>query len=242
MTRSYPDWGRAAPVATVAPLADLGELAARLGSINTYDRRGNVAWLDDFESGLSAWSTTSGGVGGTIAQSSDAARSKQYSAKFVTGAVNLDYMQLDVIRSVQVLGRLGLEVSFTGPGTDESWSFLIHYFDGDEQIIAQVFLTGNSATLSMWKTGGVAHDITLGYPLYIATKTFHTLKFVADFATRKWVRLMLDHESFDLSGIGLYVVSGATRPILNARASLESLSASAKTRYLDDVIITQNEP
>ena len=55
MAHGHPDYGGAAPLATVYTLQDLAELAARLGSIDVFDRRGNVLLLDDFESGIKKW-------------------------------------------------------------------------------------------------------------------------------------------------------------------------------------------
>ena len=56
MGHGYPDYGTQGPVSTVHSIQDLGELAVRLGSIVTFDRRGNVLWLDGFDSGIGAWS------------------------------------------------------------------------------------------------------------------------------------------------------------------------------------------
>jgi len=47
-----PDWWGTEQTSTVHLVQDVGELAARLGSIVTFDRRGNVIWLTSFEDGL----------------------------------------------------------------------------------------------------------------------------------------------------------------------------------------------
>jgi len=52
MPRGHPDYGQAGPTSLIATVPDLGELAARLGSNNTWDRRGFILWYDDFEASV----------------------------------------------------------------------------------------------------------------------------------------------------------------------------------------------
>ena len=66
MAGETPDYGRLSAQATVFPVTDLGELAARLGSIVSHDRRGDVIWLDGFEDGLDKWQPTTSGSGAAV--------------------------------------------------------------------------------------------------------------------------------------------------------------------------------
>ena len=63
MARSGPDWGLRGGKATVFPLTDMAELAARLRSIDVYDRAGDVIALDDFQSGIDQWEHSGSGSG-----------------------------------------------------------------------------------------------------------------------------------------------------------------------------------
>lgn len=241
MARGHPDYGASGAISTIASVQDLGELAARLGSIVTFDRRGNVILADSFEDTLSAWSNVTTGTGASVAQSNDSARSGQYSAKLVTGNLNGDYAYISGVRSIAVLGKLGLEVSFNGPSSTERWTIGLQLFTGAKQVIAQATIEGASTAFTIVTTGGVTHELTLPYALYVGTKSFHTLKLVADFSAQTWTRLLLDSNSYDLSALGLYVLDSSTLPALNAQIQLTALSDASKTRYVDDVIITQNE-
>src|SRR3990167_1185649 len=138
MTRSYPDWGRSAPVATVAPLADLGELAARLGSINTYDRRGNVAWLDDFEATLNKWGTGGDGTGNAVAISTSRARHGAQSVKLTTGSTGAKESEIFHPEAYPVLGKYGIEYSFVlGSSALYQDVILVHY-NGANSYIYQI--------------------------------------------------------------------------------------------------------
>jgi len=94
MAHGQPDYGMYTLANTIYRLTDMGELAARLGSINTYDRRGDVIFLDSFESGLTAWSPSSACTGSDLVQSAKHARSGGFSAKFVCGSDGTRQAQL----------------------------------------------------------------------------------------------------------------------------------------------------
>jgi len=52
MAHGTPDWGVTASKKTIYSLHDMGELAVRLGSIVSFDRRGDVIFSDSFQNGL----------------------------------------------------------------------------------------------------------------------------------------------------------------------------------------------
>ena len=56
MAHGAPDWFGTTPQGMVHRVADLAELAARLGSPDVFDRRGNVLFMDSFENGQNNWS------------------------------------------------------------------------------------------------------------------------------------------------------------------------------------------
>src|SRR3989304_7205960 len=47
-------------------LLDQAELAARIGSFNVYDRRGQVIWFDHFQSGIAPWLRFEHGTGAAV--------------------------------------------------------------------------------------------------------------------------------------------------------------------------------
>ena len=242
MARGHPDYGQSAAIATIATVTDLGELAARLGSIVTFDRRGNVILADSFEDTLSAWSSATQGTGASVAQSNASARSKQYSARLITGDVIGDYARISLVRSSAVLGKMGIEVSFNGPSSTERWVIGLIVYTGAKQRYMQCTIDGASTTLTIIKSGGLAHPLTLPYAPYAGSKVFHTLKMVGDFSALTLSRLLLDDTSFDLSALGMTNLDNTALPILYAQVQFETLAASNKTGYADDIIITQNEP
>ena len=49
MASGHPDGGEGGETQIIHTVQDVGELAARLGSVSAYFRSGNVVWFDDFE-------------------------------------------------------------------------------------------------------------------------------------------------------------------------------------------------
>ena len=87
MTRGQPDFGLYAPKNTLSSMADLGELAIRLGAISSVDRKGSAIALDDFESPLLKW-VTAATSGGSVTLGTTSVRSGSQAIKlFATNSV-----------------------------------------------------------------------------------------------------------------------------------------------------------
>ncbi|GAI87669.1 unnamed protein product, partial [marine sediment metagenome] len=109
MAHGQPDFGMYAAKETVASLADVGELAARLGSIVAQDRRGDVIFLEDFEAPILNWTGAGPDHGEVQRLYPDAACMGSQCVYLQTGATAEDYS--DVIHRIQVTPnqRYGVE-------------------------------------------------------------------------------------------------------------------------------------
>jgi len=242
MSHGQPDFGMYTLAKTIYRLSDMGELAARLGSIVTFDRRGDVVWLDSFEDGLGAWNFTPGRPGALYATDNDVANRKGFSLKLTTDNVINTGILAASYRAVPVIGCLGFEVSFTGPFTDEWWEFYLDYYDGAHVHRAIVRLVGGSTIVTIWVTAPGIHTFNLAYQLHSLTRGFHTLKLVADFGNDIWKRVIIDNQSWSLTDYGLLVQGDISFPRLYVAANLTTRVNAVKERHIDDVILTQNEP
>ncbi|GAI56753.1 unnamed protein product, partial [marine sediment metagenome] len=80
MAHGQPDFGMYQIAKTIYRLADMGELAVRLGSIVTHDRRGDVIWMDNFDSGIAKWYQFASDDDGLVEWSAERSRSGGFSA------------------------------------------------------------------------------------------------------------------------------------------------------------------
>lgn len=249
MVHGGPDWGINVPVATVYGVDDMGELAARLGSIVNFDRRGNIIFMDDFQSSLSKWHTVLAlGAGGEIAITNERAKNGATSCKVTTPDAVGAIAQLTHYFSFPVLSKIGIEASFTlGPVEIDHICMALTLEDDVEVKLAQIKLirAPPGSTLHTlqyldaddnWVTFGTAH-------IYSANHYFVPAKLVADMENDCYVRFLIANYSFDLSAYPLRVFSPPPTPAHAAFSIVvENGAAGNHSLYLDDAIITQNEP
>lgn len=242
MSHGFPDYGVAAPKQTTYALSDMAELAARLGSINTFDRRGDIIWFDDFEENINKWAQVPVGVGASIALSTNAARSRAKSAKLTTGNLANDYALITRSLPVQTIGRIGFEHSFSVQGPYGYLEARLTFYSSLGEIEGALKLDLRNKRLYYHTTGDAWNLIASNVKTPAATYLFHTLKFTVDFDTQKYLRAILNNTEYDLTSYALYTNPPIAAPLINVVLKMVTDAAFNRTLYVDDVIITQNEP
>ena len=242
MPHGYPDWGPSAPIATVYSLQDMAELAVRLGSIVTFDRRGAVCWLDDFEHTINHWEIHIDSPPGAITLSAEAARTGALSAKITSPSINGDASEMVKRLPCPTPSNLGFEFSWAGA---EDLAYLRaqimlnptgyrYYFDIRYDIAQDYLYYRNSA--GTW--------VQLSPRVWTAKSPYvwNTIKFVIAATTFKWKHILFNSQPFDMANIPGYQPSIGHPYEMDARIAAYSGTAGSKLVYIDDVIITQNEP
>jgi hypothetical protein len=238
-----PDYGRLSAQTTVYPVTDLGELAARLGSPVIFNRSGDVLHIDDFEAGVEKWPTDSlDGTGAAAYLSLAEARSGLFSYRLVGGSTATGRTRIAHTMPFPVLSRLGLEYSFNLPGSFGSIAINMRVFDGTNVTEYELRYTDTGDQLAYLDSGGTYTNITPTISLNIGTPLFHNWKLVVDATAGQYVKLLLNASTYDLSGIGARVTASATAPIFQPRATIISRAGQNDSMYVDDAIVTQNEP
>jgi len=242
MPHGQPDFGMYAIAETIYRLSDMGELAVRLGSIVTHDRRGDVIWFDDFEGTLNKWDQYPIGTGAKIEQSADSARNGGRSCKLTTGNAINDYAMILKWLPYPILSKIGFEISFTLDAELGHVTNYLYLYDGTKQYRAYVDYHPDIDKLYYLDEDGTSHLLAENLDLAEYSTYYHTWKLVVDLATKKYVRLILDEKTYDLSSYGICSVASATLPCINALVYAITHVAANKSIYVDDAIITQNEP
>jgi hypothetical protein len=198
--------------------------------------------MDDFEKNLTKWTPTTSGVGASITLSTDTANNGNQSVKRVTGAAINNYARLDRSFPYPKLTNFGLEAHFTLPDNLVFLEFDLYVYDGTNYHVAIVRINTNTGRLQVATPTGALVTIATGLNMGFGSNLFHLLKFVADFSKDKYKRLIFDNLEYDISQQNMWTAADATAPQLMVRAELVTFANANKTSYLDDVIITQNEP
>ena len=243
----HPDFGQPlpkgqAPVGPIYTLTDLGELAARQGSIVTFDRRGYVVWLDDFEDNINKWFQEVVGAGGSIALSTDAARNGANSAKLVTPSATTTYAAISRAMGLRQPSREGFEISFADLEDDTYFQIGIVYYDGTNSYAGYIRYDPDDDTLQVYDA--TAGWVTIGSSINIYTdvSAWQTMKLVANLSTQAYVRAILNDTEYDLSSYSMFSATTSVAPRIAVGAWIYREVASNLHVYVDDAIVTQQEP
>jgi len=247
MVHGQPDFGMYAPKTKIYGQADVGELAARLGSICTYDRRGDVVWLDDFESSETKWYAEDSGAGEVAGQSSERARSGSYSYRMDLGAAIDRWASIRRYFAPLNPAKIGVEISWSQYLLIENNRFemwLIHY-NGTRRYDFRVALDTSGIAwpiLKYWDSTPDWHVIET-VNANIAEELFLNMKLVINSDTHKYERILLGAKEYDASAFSVSDGPSGTGEQFLVLLKYSSLTAGAVNRaYIDDFIITQNEP
>lgn len=221
-------------------MADLGELAARLGSIVTFDRRGNVIWTDDFQSGVNKW-WLEGASTSTFTWSSRTSNGNGFCGELATNANLYGDADIYVSRPFPVLSKMGFEFSFCLDQYLLELYLDVTLYDGTNYYNGVVKWINAS---DKCQCGG--NDLSPTIDLMESSSSLHdfywnTIKLVIDFTTKKYVRLIVNDVTYDLTSYSLTSSSSSYR-MVNVHISIMNNSTNITILYLGNMIITQNEP
>ncbi len=242
MPGETPDWGALSGQATVFPVTDLGELAARLGSIDRFDRRGDVIFMDDFADGLGKWVTGTAGTGAAADLSFSEVRNGMLSCRLLAGSDGTRQALIYRALSFPALSGMGLEVSFQIPPFTEEIQFLFSLYDGVNFNDFRVIWRDTDDDLQYRDSNGDHVTFQAGVDLSIWSSLFHVMKMVVDADAKTYVRVILDDQEYSLAGIAAEQSANATLPMLRPRIQNHGRAGANDVVYLGDVIVTQNEP
>lgn len=242
MARGQRDFGQYAPKEGSASVSDMGEVAARLGSIVTYDKRGDVVDFDNFEEPVIKWINDGFGVVKYTILDSDNARSasqsvKMHSSNGVGGKASL-YKGFALLAAK----RLGTEISFSMLQALQFLEIDIFVFDGTTRHIAKVKLDPAAKKVYVWNASEAWEEVGNIGGLQIEAFLFHTLKLVVDFTNGVYARVMLNALEWDIPGVSYQQDASGEAPYVEVYIYLTNLTATSDQCWVDDFILTQAEP
>lgn len=242
MPHGAPDFGPSAVKETVASMADLGELAARLGSIVTYDRKGDVYWFDDFEDDIAKW--LAGGDDATyeVVWSPIAAHMGAFSMELKAGLGGSYYAYMRKFAAPIPLTRLGFECWFTINAHSEYVLVTIGRCEGGNVTYGELKLNPATGTLQYLDTLGVYQTIHTFTDLETTLYHFAPIKLVIDLITGKYVRALFLNYEYDLSNYALEEAATEAGDSTWMQIYHKGEDGTNRSIYVDNVILTQNEP
>ena len=242
MVHTLEPWTTKYRMVTVFGQIDNSELAARLNSINTFDRRGNVVFMDNFEDAVLFWNSATSGANADVSLATDWGKTGSQSCKLTAGDGATGQAYIYRFLGAQVLGKLGIESSFTIDSDTTRVDLELRYYDGTNYHSGMVRYVKADDKFQIWDTTAGYVDVLTSYSLDFLNTAFHTMKLVIDIDTKKYVRLLVNNQAVDISTYTLKEYGDATKTSIRFGIYHISAEASAALIWVDNIIITQNEP
>lgn len=237
-----PDWGLVGPKSIVYGLDDMGELAVRLGSSHLWDRRGDVLYATDFRDGMGMFYAWGIGLGWAVNLVTSHSRQGAYSVNLKAGS-NLEAIAAITLRlPFQEQSSVGLECSFSIDALTSSILDQHHWYDGSRHCNAFIRYDHVGKQLLYLDNAGaeivLANNIDLRESIYPE----HTMKLVVNMIERTYVRFMLDDLTYNMKGTGIWSEASIVRPYWLFAITHYAVPGNNPDCYVDNVIVTQNEP
>lgn len=240
--RGQADYGALAPKETTAGVSDMGEVAARLGSIVTYDKRGDVIDFDNFEEPVLKWSRLLFGAGSAIYLDSESVKSGSQVVKLCTGDISGAYALLEKYSSILPSKRLGIEVSFQNLGACQDLFIWFVYYSGTAVGDSGLKVSASEGKVYIYDENADLKEVITGAFFSSYYHSFDTLKLVVDFTTGYYVRLLFNNTEYDLSAEAFSLLPSLLSPLLLTQIQISNLDTTGGFVWVDDVIWTQAEP
>lgn len=242
MGRGLPSWQKYRAFGPVYEEIRLAEHAARLGSIVTHDRRGDVLFLDGFEGGLNKWVNVATGGGASVTLWNSTTRNGGAALKVLTSATNEEESGVERYTPLSVLSKMGCEFSLVFPAADAYAIIYLYLFSGAKVYTTKLRYRISTQKLSYWDSAGAWQDLSPIQAVYQGGVGFSTLKLVVDGVVGEYRRAVLNGITWDMTDIAAQEAANNTAPCVYISARVAAMDSVAVAVIIDDVILTQNEP
>jgi hypothetical protein len=242
MSIGHPDWGAGAPGNLVASLSDMAELAVRLGSPVSYYRTGRVLYMTDAEASLGSLSAITVNLGSSVTPYNGTAFAGDRSIRLQTDGSNVDTVSVLKTIHLHPTSNLGAEWAFSTSSTGIALAFNVFCRTGSHLIQFEIVYDQASGSLYYLNGSSSLVLIATGFLISTTYKAFSFLKLVVDPVGGKYVRLMLNQRLYDLSAILAPSSVSVSAEGIDVELSLSNGAPAVKAVFLDNFIITTDEP
>ena len=227
----------------VQPVVGSAELAARLGSLSVYERRGLVFLQEDFSQGFGRFRPDVAGTGARATITADHWLTGGYALKLEAGTDEGGYARASHLAAPLSLDKnFGLEWAFS-----QDWYFdyiqaLVSVHTGTrlKQFGVRYHLADLSLRVLHSPHGWVA--FATGVDCHAKLSSFHRAKLVFAPATGRYLRLYWDDGVYDLSAYACWDSSSALDANVRISFLIQGGGPSNPTMVLDSVLFTLDEP
>ena len=219
----------------------IGELAARLGSPVTWDRRGQLVQATTFEGGFNHCTKSTGGNGSTVTLDPTVWQFGGYSCKLHTVTNVAASALVTTFTDFSPSSRLGFEVAYSVASTPPYIYFYLTVCDESNDYLAQLRYNKAAAQIEYRNSAG-GWTLVAAFGQIETPQVFRSIKGVVDIAAKKWVRILINGTEYDWSAHDLRYYSGVGNKYACLATGITGDDSATYDVYVDRMIITANEP
>ena len=217
------------------------DLAARLGSPVTWDWRGSLLYSHDFSRGRGPIVATTDGTGGAVALGPEYAGFGGYALKMTSGSDSDAYARAQLSVGANPSPRVGVAYRLSIDGAGDNIEVMVERMQGagSPWAFARIDIINEVVQVlddtSTWRTlGTIAINLT--------ATCYSWLKVVINQATGYYERVMYNEQEYDASAWEYPVISPDNNGTLLSQLTWFGRVGHNDVLYLDQVILTVNEP
>lgn len=240
--RDMPDFGISDTFQTKHIMTDLGELAARLGAPNVFDRTGTMIWCEQFEYGLNNWITTITGNGVEPFVMAYPYLYKPYAVELSGTIGSTGTSEIKVTLPFPYESPLGIEFAYNPDIRATELEVVVQIYTGTNYYSATLRFKLQDGTIDVGIQGGFYQNVytdVLGYRL---NGVYNITKFVLDLENKQYNRIMFNKYDISAKDISFHSGTSTLRPKLTLLFRLESKATYDETLLIDNIILTLDEP
>ncbi len=241
MAHGTPDWGFGKQDIVHVLSEDLAELAARLGSIHIYDRRGYILWTDDFNHGPFAWRTRKDGTDASVELTTSYPKWPPYCLNLVAGKDGSRFAEVIKYLPPIASDTIGVEMAIAFQSSFDKLRIVIELHDATQIHRGRIEINDTDQKIYYLDENNDNQELGDLPNLYEAYSAYYNLKLVVNLSTNHYLRFLFGSASYDLSAYPLRVEGDPSDPHINITTTLYARSGQNDSCNLDGVIITQNE-
>ena len=240
MVKDLPDYTREMLIKYTGGFIGLEELATRLGFPGPFDLRGNVIFMDNFESELTEWADASTGGTGYIARSSARKFSGDWSLKLYNSGIAGEIATAEHDVCPAGIGKYGVFARFGYDGNCQKLTLGINIRDGVREYEAEVRYNLATKQLIVLTAGGAEHIVASDLELLPWDVLFVPVLMTFDLSAGKYMKVYIGDLEYDVSDIDLFDVGAQTTYQGYVYVTSEATTPAAFTVYVDDIIVLKN--
>jgi hypothetical protein len=242
MPHGHPDYGQSQSTKIVSTVADLGELAARLGSPDTYHRGGNIVWYDKLNLDYRHLDYDVSDAGADIFI--DGENYHRWGGALALVAGDADGDETRARKDLPPLTPVicGMEITFLPIDTPHELQIDFCLSDGSRYLYSGAFLDFDNEEISIVNPAGgytKVDDLMAGV---ISTTQWSTLKLVINFENDEYKNLFLNEQSVDIEGNSIGELFPSPLYFLRSDIIVIGDGSNNPQVNVNDWIVTINEP